>query len=268
MTTQYSRLHLWLPLSTKLYQTRSSMPILDLNVVEILRRISTITSFHLSNERTISSAQNFWTRYLQFLMFSTLCAKIHFIYSTYTFLNNQITSSPSSQTKILTTLLQSNLFIYLIIRYLVRYHHTLIVRRQNLQTILNFRLHFVDGLVPFAVPRDADVDHRVNIERLKEACCEIVKRRKSTPLSITFVSHRKAWTPSTAFVTPCAPSPTSASKRCLSKAIRSVLLEFNISANYLLYTQITLIAVLFVFIVNIRRSYYFIYFYWINVYLI
>ena len=39
--TPYSRLHLWLPLSTKPHQTRSSMPMLDFNVVEFLRRIST-----------------------------------------------------------------------------------------------------------------------------------------------------------------------------------------------------------------------------------
>ena len=121
-------------------------------------------------------------------------------------LNNQITSSPSSQTKILTTILQSDSFMYLMIRFLVRYHNTLIVRRQILKTILNLRLHLIDGFVPFAVTRDADVDYRAKVERNKAACREQVLRRKSTPLAITFATCRINWTPSTAPVTPCAAS--------------------------------------------------------------
>ena len=71
-----------------------------------------------------------------------------------------------------------------------------------------------------------------NIERLKAACCERVKRRKSALFALTFVAHRKAWAPSTAPVTPCASSPTAATVRSSSVAPRSVSLKFHIPTNH------------------------------------
>ena len=173
MTTPYSRLHLWLFLSPNPHRTRSSRLTLDLKVVETVRRISTITSCHLFNERTMSSAQNFLNRNLQFLMLCILCAQIHLlIYSTYTPLNNQITSSPSSQTNIITRILQSVLFSHLMIQYLLRYHRTRIVLRRASKIILNLSLFHVAGFALLFLPRDDGVGHRDNIKRLNAAVLE------------------------------------------------------------------------------------------------
>ena len=67
------------------------MPVLDLNVVKILRRISMITSCHLFNVRTMVSVQKFLSRIMKFLMICNLFAQAHLLfYSTCTPLHFQI----------------------------------------------------------------------------------------------------------------------------------------------------------------------------------
>ena len=124
-TTPYSRLHLRLLLSSKPQETRYSMPVLVLNVVEIIRRISMIRSFHLFNERTMSRVQNFLSRHLLFLMIRKLCAQVQLIYySTYTLLRIQITTLLSYRARTQTTILQLVSFALLMIQHFLRYHHT------------------------------------------------------------------------------------------------------------------------------------------------
>ena len=62
--------------------------------------------------------------------------------------------------------LQSDLFIHLMIQYLLLYHHNRIALRRAPRITLNCRLFPVAGLAPLAVPRDAVVDYSVNVERL------------------------------------------------------------------------------------------------------
>ena len=185
MTTPYTRLHLWLPLSTKLYQTRSSMPILDLNVVDIFCCISMITSCHLFNVRTMLSVQKFLSRILKFQMICNICAQVHlFCYSTCTPLHFRIATFLYNRTRTQTMMLQSDLFIHLMIQYLLRYHHTRLALRRAPRITLSRRLIPVAGLAPLTVPRDAVVDCRADIERLGTARRERVLRRKSTPLAV------------------------------------------------------------------------------------
>ena len=77
------------------------------------------------------------------------------------------------------------------IQYLFSYHHTHIALRRASRIVLSRRLFLVAGLAPFAVPRDAVVDYRTNVERLKDARRERLLRRKSTPLIMTSASCRR-----------------------------------------------------------------------------
>ena len=139
---------------------------LDLNVVEIFSCISMITSFHLFNKRTMSSVRYFLSRNLICLMICNLCAHVHLInYSTYTSRHNQVTTFLFSRTRSQTTILQSNLFIHLIIQCHLRYYHTRIALRRASRILLTRRLFLVAGLAFLAVLCNAVVDQRTNIER-------------------------------------------------------------------------------------------------------
>ena len=202
------------------------------------------------------SVQKFLSRILKFLMICNLFAQFHLLfYSTCTPLYNQITTFRYFLTRTQTTILLSDSYIHLMNQYLLRYHHTRIALRQASRILLNLSLSPFAGFALLTVPRDAGLDQRDNIERHKAACCEQVKRRKSALFALTFVANRKAWTPSTAPVTPCASSPTAATVRSLSVAPRSVSLDFNIPTNHDLCTQIIInaVCVSFHFIVDIRR---------------
>ena len=269
MTTPYLRLHLWLLLSSKPHQTRHSMPVLDLNVVEILRRISMITSCHLFNKPTMLSVQKFLSRILKFLMICNLCAQVHLLfYSTCTPLNFQITTFIYNRTRTQTMMLQSDLFIHLMIQYLLRYHHSRIALRRAPKITLSRRFLFFAGLAPLAVPRDAVVDYKANVKRLKAARHERVLRQKSTPLAVNMRLSR---------VGIDAVGRVRDVVRSLLKLIEGEIFErgasikfacIRIPTNYLLPTQIITNAVLFFFLVNISRLYCFVYFYWINSYVI
>ena len=155
---------------------------LDLNVVEILIHISMITSCHLFNEHTMSSVQNFLSLILKFLMIYNLCAQVHLLYySTCTPLHNQITTFLYIRTRTQTTILQSDSFMHLMIQYLLRYHHMRIALRQASRIMLSRRLFPVAELALLAVPRDAVVDQRTNIDRRIAASRKRILRRMSTP---------------------------------------------------------------------------------------
>ena len=209
MTTPYQRLRIRLPLSSKPHQTRSSKSMLDLKAVEILPRITMITSCYLFNKRIMSSVQKFLSRNLIFLIICNLCLYVHLInYSTYTPHNIQITTFFYSRTRMQTTILQSDSFIHLIIQYLLRYHHTRIALRRISKILLKRRLVFVAGLALFTVPRYAGFIHRDNIERLEAAWYERAFRRISTLLAIRSAFLSRKLTPFTAPVAPCAAPST------------------------------------------------------------
>ena len=133
--------------------------------------------------------------------------------------------------------------------------------------IISRRLFPVAGLAPLAVPRDAVVDYRAHVEQNKASCRERVLRRKSTPLAITFATHRRKWTSSTALVAPCAAS--SAKAMALSSTARLSVLrksDYPTDLKLLIHYWITpfCFSLLLTYVVYIILLIY----YWINSYVI
>ena len=141
----------------------------------------------------MSSVQNFLSNNLIFLIFRNQCAQGYLIYySTYTPLHIQITTFFSNRTREQTTIFQSDLFIYLMIQYLLRYYHNRIALHQASRIMLNLSLFPVAGLALLTVPRDAGGDHRHKIDRVNAAVREQAIHRMSTPARyhIRFSSQR------------------------------------------------------------------------------
>ena len=92
MATPYSLLRLVPLLSLNPRQSCYSKPIFDLVVVEILRRISTITSSLLSNKRTMLNVQELVNLNVKFLMTYNLCAQAYLLLkSTFALPHNRTT---------------------------------------------------------------------------------------------------------------------------------------------------------------------------------